>query len=187
MIEFQSNRFPSSFVLSVVISPVFRDTSHSPTLYVSNTPHTGLHFSLVWDADSVNSIFELLHLRNMIWEGQQFSVEQRQFWLVAKKNLPDWPGFRREKLSNDQREAVIWCEQEVDVFWETVVKETPLHTDRITIESNLDGTTNISFQLNPIQASRMRDIGHLGNSGQHLDVHIPCNVIFDYLQPTLLR
>jgi len=111
--------------------------------------HPNAELPMEWDADSVNSIFELLHLRNLIWEGQQLSIEQRQFWLVAKKELPDWPGFRREKLSDDQQEAVIWCEQEVDEFWETVVKETPLHAHSVEIVSNLNGTTNISFQLNP--------------------------------------
>jgi len=72
------------------------------------------------DDPTDQTIHRLIIARQHIWHDGSVPKELNTFWTEARQAIPEWPGFRRLSLSNDQYAAVLACEadsREVHNSW----------------------------------------------------------------------
>jgi hypothetical protein len=69
---------------------------------------------------------ELMHLlllaRHQYWEEERVGTELTGLWDEARVVLPDWPGFRRLYLSEDDRRAADEARSSGEAFWDEMTR-----------------------------------------------------------------
>ena len=57
-------------------------------------------------------VYRLFSIRFRVWEQQELSTEQQDFWESARSQVPNCPIFRRLDLSQEDRQAQLQVQQE---------------------------------------------------------------------------
>ena len=64
------------------------------------------------------AILQLLAARAQLWRTGAIPEELQAIWDEAKALLPDWPGFRRLSLTEEQARADLAGQSASDQIWE---------------------------------------------------------------------
>ena len=99
------------------------------------------------DLDDVSwkSMILLVGARTALWLDGEVPEHLQPAWDEAMLVLPDWPGFRRLTITDDQRDDVRFAQKELDAFEES------LFGDADSFSRTKDGTgiveINATFDL----------------------------------------
>ncbi len=61
----------------------------------------------------LDSVIRLSSARKWLWLRGEIPPELREVWAQARTLIPDWPGFMRLQLDEDQMESLRACEEEL--------------------------------------------------------------------------
>jgi len=65
----------------------------------------------------------LVSARTRLWLHGEIPRELSRLWEEAQQQIPDWPGFQRLKISDEQRDAVRAFQAELDAVEESLAEE----------------------------------------------------------------
>lgn len=63
------------------------------------------------DSQSEDTIYTLIEARRYYWENGKPPPDLEIFWIQAKSEIPNWPGFQRLNITKDEYEQVLQCER----------------------------------------------------------------------------
>jgi hypothetical protein len=67
--------------------------------------HPGGDYNLpVMDRKSTRSLLQLVAARTALWMSAHIPEEFQQLWVETIRIPPEWPGFRRVRISADEKE-----------------------------------------------------------------------------------
>jgi len=77
----------------------------------------------------------------------KFPPNLRFLWLQAKSMIPNWPGFQRLHLTEDQMNEVIACEKNSEELFRALMES----SDQFKLKKEKDGTSTFSasFDITP--------------------------------------
>jgi hypothetical protein len=71
------------------------------------------------------SIIRLVGVRTHLWRAGAIPEDCGQLWAEAQRLIPEWPGFKRLALEEQERESLDGCAKELDDFIGAVVQDFP--------------------------------------------------------------
>jgi hypothetical protein len=74
------------------------------------------------------SILRLVGARTHLWRTGTLPEDCRGLWTEAQRTIPDWPGFKRLSLNQEQLLSLDGCAQELDDFVRAVAADFPQMT-----------------------------------------------------------
>jgi hypothetical protein len=110
------------------------------------------------DEESRISVIQLTAARTALWLHGRVPGELQQLWEEAKAVLPEWPGFKRLTLPDEDREAVRRFREELDAC------EAELFADADEVSRVVDefGVVHVEakFDLTKQKATKPGESGH---------------------------
>lgn len=99
------------------------------------------------DEESRTSIYKLIEARRVFWDRNEVPPELEILWLQAKSIIPNWPGFQRLHLTEDQMNEVIACEKNSEELFRALMES----SDQFELKKEKDGTSTFSasFDITP--------------------------------------
>ena len=91
--------------------------------------------------DDRDAIFRLFSIRFKLWAGDELDADDQAYWDAALEVVPDYPLFRRIELSDDDRAAQLYTEQETLAGFEA------LFGDADDVNISEDGSWSATFDL----------------------------------------
>jgi hypothetical protein len=71
------------------------------------------------------SMRRLAHVRTHFWRANEFPDDYRAFWAQAQRTIPNWPGFGRLSLNEEQLKSLAGCGEELNDFMGAVAEDFP--------------------------------------------------------------
>jgi hypothetical protein len=69
------------------------------------------------------SIIRLYATRRALWDSGRIPDQLKDFWQHAQETIPDWAGFKRLVLSQDDRAALKFCDEETEELMDSFRKD----------------------------------------------------------------
>jgi hypothetical protein len=86
------------------------------------------------------SIIRLVGARTQLWRAGAIPEDLRELWAEAQRVIPDWPGFKRLSLDEQQLGSLDACAEELDDFIGRVAQDFP----QVTFTDKGGGLTEFS-------------------------------------------
>ena len=102
------------------------------------------------DEESRISIIQLVGARTALWLNGQVPSELQQLWEQAMAALPEWPGFRRLSLTDEDRAAVRLFQAELDAFEQEFLAD----ADEVSRSIDEQGITRIEARFDLTKRGR---------------------------------
>lgn len=80
-------------------------------------PHVKCH------NDCNEFLLRLAAARSEFWRSGEIPPEYQAFWDQARELIPNWPGFQRMRITQEQQKVVEKCESEVEEFFKALSEE----------------------------------------------------------------
>jgi hypothetical protein len=93
-----------------------------------------------------DSIVRLAAARKRLWRTGAIPEESKELWAEAQGLIPDWPGFLRLSLNEDQRLSLEACAQEAH----EIVELTAEHYPQMTFTDKGGGVVEFTAQRPPL-------------------------------------
>jgi hypothetical protein len=102
-----------------------------------------LRFLAFTDAIDRDAVMRLFAMRINYWNTGKMGTEDRSLWDAAQSQFPEWPLFRRLKLTPAQRIAHEEAQKELESFFD----EMGTLGDEVTLSENENGFTSFSATI----------------------------------------
>lgn len=90
-----------------------------------------------------DSLRGLLNARTMLWRRGSIPEQWQAFWAQAQQALPEWPGFKRLILDEEQRLSLEHAGAEHEEIMEWFSKQ----SSQVVVHHRPDGVTDTVFKL----------------------------------------